>query len=275
MPTVFLPHGGGPWPRLPLPMFGELATKETAAYMRSLAELPPVRPSALLVVSAHWEERLPTVNTGTAPGMMYDYNGFPPEAYELQWPAPDEPALARRVAALLQSAGFETGEDDDRGYDHGVFVPLMLAYPEADIPTVQLSLVEDLDPASHLAMGRALAPLRDEGVYILGSGNSFHNMSRDRGPEMVRMSHEFDDWLSETIALDETRRDDRLVRWAEAPAAQCAHPREEHLIPLMVVAGAAGSDRGRRNWYGELGRMRVSSIVFDEHSIATASALLA
>src|SRR5689334_8631112 len=147
-----------------------------AGYLRSVRDVPPVAPRALLVVSAHWEEPVPTVMTSAHPAMLYDYYGFPPESYQLTWPAPGDPALAGRVRELLGNAGFATAEDTERGFDHGTFVPLKVTYPEAEIPCVQLSLRRGLDPAEHIAMGRALAPLRDEGVLIVGSGMSYHNL---------------------------------------------------------------------------------------------------
>ena len=263
MPTAFVPHGGGPWPLLSLPgLMPDDEGVRLKAYMESIAELAGATPRALLVVSAHWEADVPTVNTGARPGMLYDYYNFPPAAYELQWPAPGDPELAGEVRHLLEGAGFRTAADADRGYDHGTFIPLLAAYPEADVPVVQLSLQADLDPAAHLAMGRALAPLRDQGVYILGSGNSFHNLRalfRERNAENVAHSHRFDAWLEEAVALPEAERDARLASWAKAPSAQPSHPREEHLIPLMVAAGAAGEDAGRVAWRGDMAGFRISA----------------
>src|SRR4051812_15413031 len=175
MPVVFVPHGGGPWPFVDLG-FDQAEMGELAAYLRHLRRLPNTPPSALLVVSAHWEEAVPTVMTAARPPILYDYYGFPPESYEITWPAPGDPQLAARVQELLGAAGFATGSNAERGFDHGTFIPLKLTYPEADVPTVQLSLKAGLDPAEHLAIGRALAPLRDEGIFIVGSGMSFHNM---------------------------------------------------------------------------------------------------
>jgi aromatic ring-opening dioxygenase catalytic subunit (LigB family) len=153
-----------------------------AAYLRALPELTKTPPKALLVISAHWEEASPTVMTAARPALLYDYYGFPPESYQLTWPAPGSPELAARVRTLLAAAGFESREDGTRGFDHGTFIPLKLSYPKAEIPTLQLSLKAGLDPEQHLALGRALAPLRDEGVFILGSGMSFHNLRAFRDP---------------------------------------------------------------------------------------------
>jgi aromatic ring-opening dioxygenase catalytic subunit (LigB family) len=236
--------------------------EELAGYLRGLSALPPAPPRALLVVSAHWEEPVPTVMTAARPPMLYDYYGFPPDSYRITWPAPGEPALAARVRALLGAAGFATGEDAERGFDHGAFVPLKLTYPEADVPTVQLSLKRGLDPREHLAMGRALRPLRDEGVFIVGSGMSFHNMRAFGDPRAVGGAEAFDAWLGETAALEASARDERLAAWASAPSARQSHPREEHLLPLMVVAGAAGSDRGQTAFSGRMFGMRISAYHF-------------
>jgi aromatic ring-opening dioxygenase catalytic subunit (LigB family) len=243
-----------------LPMMPDAEGPPLADYMRSIGQLGP-RPRALLVVSAHWEAPVFTVNRGAAPPMLYDYGGFPDEAYTYQWPAPGDPELGGRVLDLLRGAGLSTAEDRARGYDHGTFIPLMLAYPEADVPVVQVSLKRGLDPAEHLAMGRALAPLRDEGVLILGSGNSFHNLRAVfRGEASFEdVSEEFDAWLTDAITRPAAERDGALERWAEAPAARESHPREEHLIPLMVAAGAAGDDLGRVAWSGTMRGMRIAA----------------
>jgi aromatic ring-opening dioxygenase catalytic subunit (LigB family) len=243
MPVAYLPHGGGPWPFVDLGM-PKRDLDALAEYLRSLRSLPKTPPKALLVVSAHWEAAVPTVMTSPRPPMLYDYYGFPPASYELQWPAPGEPALAQRVQALLGEAGITTATDAERGFDHGTFIPFMLTYPDADVPTVQLSLKKGLDPAEHLAIGRALAPLRDEGVFILGSGMSFHDLRAFGSPRAREPAETFDAWLTAAATSDAESRDRSLVAWADAPAARLAHPREEHLLPLMVVAGAAGSDRG-------------------------------
>jgi aromatic ring-opening dioxygenase catalytic subunit (LigB family) len=162
------------------------------------------------------------------------------------------------VRELLAGAGFQTAEDGKRGYDHGTFVPLKLTYPDADVPVVQLSLVRGLDPAQHLAMGRALAPLRDEGVFIIGSGMTFHNL-RAFGPAARPVSEAFDAWLREAAVKPREEREAALAAWAKAPSARQAHPREEHLVPLMVVAGAAGEDAGRVGYTGTVMGVKISA----------------
>lgn len=248
MPTVFIPHGGGPC------FFMDWDPPETWDKQRKfLAALPaslPEKPKALLVISGHWEERQFTVQKNAAPPLLFDYGGFPAHTYELSWPAPGDPALSDKVQSLLEAAGFPVNTDTARGYDHGVFIPLKVAFPEAEIPCVQLSLRSDLDPLAHLAVGRALAPLRDEGVLIIGSGNTYHNMQKmmramQGGVNSEVNGVEFDRWLSDAITRnDPAIRDQMLAQWEAAPGARDANPREEHLIPLHVVAGAAGTDIG-------------------------------
>lgn len=262
MPVAFLPHGGGPWNivdlRVPKPEYDALS-----GYLDRVRLLPNAPPKALLVVSAHWEERVPTVMSAPRPPMLYDYYGFPPASYEFVWPAPGAPEVARRVRELLGAAGIESAEDAQRGFDHGTFIPLSVPFPKADIPTTQLSLKAGLDPAEHLAIGRALAPLRDEGVFIVGSGMTYHDLRNFFRPELgIPVAEAFDAWLRETAVLDPKTRDARLSQWTQAPSARKAHPREEHLIPLMVIAGAAGQDVGRLDYNGTYYGLRLSGFSF-------------
>jgi len=261
MPVAYVPHGGGPWPFVDLGM----PAAEVAAlkgYLESVRALPKTTPKALLIVSAHWEERVPTVMTSPKPPMLYDYYGFPESAYSITWPAPGSPEVAARVGDLLSAAGIEAGGDPSRGFDHGAFVPFKLTYPQAEIPAVQLSLKTGLDPAAHLAIGRALAPLRDEGVFILGSGMSYHNLRAFFDPGAKPDSLAFDAWLQEAATQEPAERDRRLIEWAKAPAARRAHPREEHLLPLMVIAGAAGTDRAKIGFRGSMSDKAISAFHF-------------
>lgn len=250
LPTVYVPHGGGPWPFVSLPGQSPAETLELRTYLSGLPQTLPSTPRAVLVVSAHWEEKVPTVQTSAKPPLLYDYYGFPEAAYEVQWPAPGAPAVAKEVRAALEQAGIPSAEDNTRGFDHGTFVVTKVMYPDPSIPTFQLSLTADLDPRRLLAMGRALAPLRSRGVLILGSGMSYHNMraffaAMKGDPAPTNASRAFDDWLAETVTLEPSARETRLVEWALAPRARDCHPREEHLLPLMVCAGAALEDAGR------------------------------
>ncbi len=263
MPTIYLPHGGGPCFFMPDGAMGPPGTwKPMADYLGSINAHLPATPKALLVISAHWEADVPTVISSTQPPLLYDYYGFPPETYALKWPAPGAPLLAMRVQNFLGVAGIASATETHRGFDHGVFIPLKLAYPAAQIPTVQLSLRAGLDPAEHLAIGKALAPLRDEGVLIIGSGMSYHNMrgfnSHPAGTESAR----FDAWLQQTAQADQPTRDAQLEAWAQAPSARACHPREEHLLPLMVAAGAAGADRGKVVFTGQALGVQVSALQF-------------
>lgn len=220
------------------------------SYLKAVPGSLPEKPKAILVVSGHWEERAFAFTGTEHPGLIYDYYGFPPETYQLSWPAPGGPWLAERGAALLHEAGLPSAVDAQRGFDHGVFIPLKVAFPEAELPVVQMSLHASLDPALHIAAGEALAPLRDEGVLILGSGMSFHNLRAMGDPRVAGPSREFDRWLTEAAEAASPVRSARLSRWSEAPWARLCHPREEHLLPLMVAAGAS-SEPGTHE-YGEL-----------------------
>ncbi|MCB9684014.1 MAG: dioxygenase [Alphaproteobacteria bacterium] len=260
-PAIYLPHGGGPWPFVDVG-FGDRAQWDgLRAWLEALPASLPEPPKAILVISAHWEEPVPTLMTSASPPMLYDYYGFPPASYTITWPAPGAPLLANRVSELLAAAGLPSATDTERGFDHGTFVPLKVAWPGADVPTLQLSLVRGLDPSVHLAIGRALAPLRDEGVVILGSGMSFHNM-RGFGPAGRGASEAFDAWMAEACAQPTEERDRRLSRWTEAPAARACHPREEHLLPLMVVAGSAGGDPASVPFRDQLLGVLVSAVRF-------------
>lgn len=246
MPTWFIPHGGGPcffmdwnpphaWDRM-------------AGFLKGLAATLPARPRAIVVVSAHWLEAAFSVTSGTQPALIYDYYGFPPHTYALQYPASGEPALAARVVDHLTAAGLPAQLDTSRGFDHGVFIPMLLMFPAADIPVVQLSLSTTLDPALHLAAGRALQALRQEGVLIIGSGMSYHNMRGYGDPRSGPISDVFDAWLTDAVQAAAPERQQSLIDWAQAPSARLCHPAraEEHLLPLMVVAGAAGQDAGHK-----------------------------
>jgi aromatic ring-opening dioxygenase catalytic subunit (LigB family) len=263
MPVAFIPHGGGPWPFVEMGLPPE-EVAELKGYLRSVRQLPSAPPRALLVVSAHWEEPVPTLMTAAHPPMLYDYYGFPPESYEITWPAPGDPLLAREVQDLLTAAGFKTGGDPARGFDHGTFVPLKVTYPDADVPAVQLSLMRGLNPAQHIAMGRALAPLRDQGIFIVGSGMTFHNLRAFGDPRAAAYAEAFDDWLRAVMQLGPAERARGLTEWSTAPAARIAHPREEHLIPLIVATGAAGDDPARLAYDGTFGGTRLSAFEFGD-----------
>jgi aromatic ring-opening dioxygenase catalytic subunit (LigB family) len=263
LPTYFLSHGGGPWTHMKRHVGNMYDTLE-----QSLQDIPrqlgDLKPKAVLVVSGHWEEDDFTIMSAARPTMIYDYHDFPAHTYEIRYDAPGSPEVAARVRELLQAADVPVRSDQRRGYDHGTFVPLYAMYPEADVPVLQLSLKGGYDPQTHLAAGRALAPLRKEGVLIVGSGLSYHNL-RQMGPAAHDASKAFDDWLYDTLSESDPQvRRERLESWHRAPAARIAHPREDHLIPLMVAVGAAEEEIAHRIYHEEafFGGVVVSSYRF-------------
>jgi aromatic ring-opening dioxygenase catalytic subunit (LigB family) len=262
LPTYFISHGGGPWPYMKDQLNG--AYDQLEASLKALPAQIGETPKAVLVISGHWEEPEFTVMAQAHPPMVYDYSGFPAHTYAIQYPAPGAPALAREVQALIQAAGFAARLDEQRGFDHGTFVPLAVMYPEAQVPVLQLSMKSGYSPQDHLALGRALAPLRQQGVLIIGSGLSYHNL-RAFGAAGKAASATFDHWLQEALlGTSPTERSKRLLDWASAPAARLAHPREDHLIPLMVAVGAAETEASsciyhEANFFGGI---TVSSFMF-------------
>ena len=236
---VYFSHGGGP-----LPILGDPGHEAMVTFMRALPGRLK-RPEAIIVISAHWEAHVATVSGAKAPTMLYDYYGFADEAYEITYPAPGSPGLADRIAEMLSRNQIPAQIDAHRGFDHGLYIPLKLMYPEADIPAVQLSLLRGLAPAAHFALGEALRDLCRENLLVIGSGFSFHNMrafswdgTRPSDPD----NDLFQDWLIETCTGSITRdeRKQRLIAWQDAPSARYCHPREEHLLPLHVCMGMAG-----------------------------------
>ena len=259
MPSLFIPHGGGPCFFMDDPA-GAWTGMES--FLRGLGSALPARPKAILVVSGHWETEGFAFTGATRPSLIYDYTGFPAHTYDLDYAPPGAPALAARAAGLLRTAGLAAEVDASRGLDHGVFIPMKVAFPDADIPIVEMSVDRRLDPAVHLAAGRALAVLRDEGVLILGSGMSFHNMRGYGDPRFTEPSEQFDRWLGETTALAAPARDERLSAWEQAPSGRLSHPREEHLLPLMVAAGASQRP-GTRVYAERVMETAISAFRFD------------
>lgn len=228
-PSIFVSHGAP-----------TLALEDNAAH-RFLGKLGAQlgRPRAVLCVSAHWQEPVATVGTTAQPETIHDFGGFPAELYRLRYPAPGAPEVAEQAARLLAEAGLRVGVSATRGLDHGAWVPLMLMYPEADVPVAQLSLQFRAGPAEHLALGRALAGLRQSGVLVLGSGSAVHNLRRVDFTQssVADWAVAFDQWLAERITAGAV--DELLDYRRRAPSATLAHPTEEHLLPLFVAWGAA------------------------------------
>lgn len=263
LPTYFLSHGGGPWPWMMDQYDG--AYDKLDASLRDIPRQLGGKPRAVLVVTAHWEGRELLVSASPTPPMVYDYGGFPPHTYQIKYAAPGSPELAAQVKTLLDGAGHPARLDHERGFDHGTFSALFPVFPQADVPIVQLSLKHDLDPATHLEIGRALAPLRAQGILIVGSGLSFHNL-RQFGAAGAASSHQFDAWLRAAMALPARERTAALLAWDQAPAARIAHPREEHLLPLMVTLGAAENEAATTVYHEDdfFGALAVSSFRFGE-----------
>jgi 4,5-DOPA dioxygenase extradiol len=236
---IYFSHGGGP-----LPILGDPSHQAMINFMTALPQRIN-RPEAIVVISAHWEEVKATLLGAQLPPMFYDYYGFPDEAYEIQYPGPGSPELANRIAELLMKANIPAAIDPRRGYDHGHFIPLKMMYPQADIPSIQLSLLRGLDSEAHIRLGKALKGLLDENILVIGSGFSFHNMRAfmwQGGGKPDPANDAFQDWLVNTIAgsLSDNERETRLIEWEKAPNARYCHPREEHLLPLHVCQGMAG-----------------------------------
>ena len=238
--VIYLSHGGGP-----LPILGDPGHQAMVEFMTALpAQLR--KPDAILVISAHWEENQATILGASNPPIYHDYYGFPQEAYEITYPASGHPELAKKIAFLLEKNNISSRIDVERGFDHGVFIPLKLMYPEADIPVTQLSLLHGLDAAAHIALGKAIDELMEENILIIGSGFSFHNQNAFFGnkPGSADPANDaFQDWLIETCtsSLSQEERETRLLEWEKAPAARYCHPRAEHLLPLHLCIGMAKS----------------------------------
>ena len=253
--VIYLSHGGGP-----LPLLGD---KGHQNMINMIKEVTPtlIKPAAILVISAHWEARKPTITSGASPSLIYDYYGFPKESYEIKYPAPGSPDLANKIFNLLGSAGIEAKLDYQRGFDHGLFVPLKMMYPKANIPCVQMSLVNSLQPEAHIRIGKALADLRKDNVLVIGSGFSFHNLKEFFAPSTQKsqaMNENFEEWLIDTCSnrqITEEEREQRLINWESAPAARFCHPREEHLLPLHVCYGVAGTAAKRVFEFEIMGKM--------------------
>ncbi len=235
--VLFLSHGGGP-----LPLLGDEGHSEMVKNLKNLASKID-KPSAIIVISAHWEEDIPTITSAPNPSLIYDYYGFPEESYLIEYPCPGEPFLAEQVKELLNNSGIKSRVDEKRGFDHGLFVPLKIMYPDANIPCIQLSLLKNLNPADHIKIGSALSGIKYDNLMIIGSGFSFHNMRAFFEPETSdskNMNEKFEQWLIDTCSnpnIDESERANRLRNWDKSPNARYCHPREEHLLPLHVCYG--------------------------------------
>jgi 4,5-DOPA dioxygenase extradiol len=237
LPTVFVSHGA------PTLLIDPGPTRD---FLKELG-VALGRPRAILCISAHWETSAPTVTLGSNPETIHDFYGFPPELYEVMYPAPGDRRLAIQIVQLLKTDGFAGKEDSERGLDHGAWVPLKLMFPKADIPIVQLSVQSELGADHHVRLGMALQPLRSENVLILGSGGATHNLREFRGQAIDApppdYAKEFETWLCQ--AVTEGRKDALINYQLHGPSARRNHPAEEHFLPLFVPLGAAGDVQGR------------------------------
>ncbi len=239
--ALYISHGGGP-----LPLLGEPSHQEMVNGLGNIAK-DLVKPRAIIVVSAHWEADRVRISSAEQPSLLYDYSGFPPQAYQIKYPVQGNPVLADKVYTVMQEAGVDCQLDDKRGFDHGLFVPLKIMFPGADIPCIQISLLSSMNPSAHIQIGRSLAKLREENILVLGSGFSFHNMKTFFLPatqEIQEKNESFEQWLVHTCSnreIKEKEREQRLIHWENAPAARFCHPREEHLLPLHVCYGLVNS----------------------------------
>lgn len=240
------------------------AWDKMADFLKGLASTLPTKPRAIIVVSAHWLESIVSVTGAQAPDLIFDYYGFPEHTYELKYPAKGDSNIANQIVQSIEAAHISAKLELSRGFDHGMFIPMMLMFPDADVPVIQLSLNSNLDSQTHVNLGRALENLRDEGILIIGSGMSFHNMRGYGQPRFGPISDEFDDWLTQVVELEPQMRNDALIAWEHAPSARLCHPpqQEEHLLPLMVAAGAASHDKGRRVFTDRVLETSLSAFVF-------------
>ena len=261
-PTYFIPHGGGPCFFMDPPAGLPKDTWDSMAdFLKGMDDALGARPKAVLVISAHWQTKTPAVHVGETPDLLFDYYGFPAHTYELTYPVKGDPSLAAHVQEVLAKAGWESKTEHERGLDHGLFIPFKLIYPEADVPMVQLSMPDTSDPNVHLAFGRALAPLRDEGVLIVGSGLSYHNLREFFSGRTVKEARAFDDWIHDAVIRPDDRND-VLLNWEDAPGARISHPTPEHFLPLLIAAGAATGDPATRVYSGEVAGNAVSGYRF-------------
>lgn len=260
-PVLYLPHGGGP-----LPLLGDSSHSELLEFLNRVT--PQLgKPEVILVVSAHWEATVATLTSGRHPALIYDYYGFPEQAYRIAYPAPGCPELAETIQNLLTGAGRQVDLDDRRGFDHGVYVPLKIMFPDAEIPCVQLSLLHNLNAQTHIELGQALTGLRQQNILVIGSGFSFHNMAAffSADGKADGYNDAFQDWLIATAtdpALTAAERHSRLSRWTEAPFARFCHPREEHLLPLHVCAGLAGGEPATLVFDGKVAGKRACALLW-------------
>lgn len=260
MPTLFISHGGGPWPYIPEM---KMQFARTAEWLTHLPSKLPEKPQAIISISGHWEQEQFSISSAEKPPMIFDYSGFPDYTYQIKYEASGSPKLAEKIQNLLIQKNINCDLDSHHGFDHGTFVPLVMMYPQAEIPVVSLSLKSNYSPLEHYQLGEALQSLRQQGVLIMGSGLSYHNMRGfgRQGSDLV--SKKFGDWLQQTVTeKDFNKRKQLILDWEKAPAAREAHPQEDHLLPLMVVMGAADQELGRIDFVDHVFGVDMASAIF-------------
>lgn len=265
LPVIFIPHGGGPWHVMPDDAIDPVGYPSLKQWLSGLGRFITPDVKAILVISAHWEEKHVTINFNENPTLLYDYYGFPNYTYSLNWNIKGSSEIATVVENTLAANGFDVDREYQRGLDHGVFVPLMVAFPRPQIPIVQLSLVSSLDPETHTKIGEALQPLRDQGILIIGSGMTYHNMRgfMATGTDAKLHAEKFDEWLVQAMSNPNPyERNVLLASWQNAPWAIECHPRSEHLTPVFVTAGAAGNTKLSEVFSNTLMGMKVSGFIF-------------
>jgi len=266
-PVIFIPHGGGPWHVVDGAMGDPVGYSRLSDWLHEIGKRYISQAKAILVISGHWEEHIPTINFGNDVPLLYDYYGFPKHTYNLSWSAKGDAVIAAEVEKVLKNSGFHVGKEYSRGYDHGVFVPLMVAAPNVQIPVIQLSLVDSLNAQTHISLGKALEPLRNMGILIIASGMTFHNMEGffNKNERLVKLSDNFNTWLNNSVSTPgEDERNRLLENWASAPGAKESHPRSEHFIPLLVAAGAAGKSKGTCRFSEYLMGYKISGYIFED-----------
>ncbi|KAF2843539.1 Extradiol aromatic ring-opening dioxygenase [Patellaria atrata CBS 101060] len=253
-PVIALSHGGGP-----MPILGGFGQEEIVKSLKTrvpqvLKLGTPEEPRAIILITAHWSENQPTISGGTNPSLYYDYSGFPPEAYQFKYPAPGSPEIAQQIAQELKDVGFKPVMDKERGWDHGVFVPIMLINPRADVPIIQMSVLKSESPTDHFKMGQALSRLRDSNIAIVGSGfASFHNVRLlfsgiAEEPSFQPKHREWNRVVTDAVeATDPKQRLSKFDQWRNWPSSYDMHPRggAEHFLPLVVCAGAGGEGKAK------------------------------
>ncbi|TMW59558.1 hypothetical protein Poli38472_004627 [Pythium oligandrum] len=265
-PSVFVPHGGGP-----MPLLGDKRHADMVEWLKHFQrDFVTTKPDAIVLVTAHWESEITQITSSEAPELLYDYYNFPPESYEIKYPAPGHPALAKRIHDLLSDNGIKSEMNEKRGYDHGVFIPLKIMFPDADVPVVQMSVYSSQDPEAHIKLGEVLRSLRKDNILIVGSGLSFHSFGLFRGnPDGANAaSIPFHDYLKESLVdtSDSIERRRRLHNWTDAPFARQVHQKEEHLMPLFVVAGAGLEEPCEEIFDGYVMDVRTSGYLFGKRS---------